>query len=75
MRTYTIELRADFIDESKHEILLGMAREKARELMTCAVLLKDKREPQVAFQTGDLFEGNKELELISDEEREEMRGE
>lgn len=75
MRTYTIELRADFVDEDKHEILLGMAREKARELLSYAILLKDKREPQISLQSGDMFEANKELVILSDEEKGETRGE
>ena len=65
MRTYTIELKADFQDEDKHDVLLQVAREKARELLSMALLLKDKREPQIAFQTGDMFERNKDLEIIT----------
>lgn len=65
MRTYSIELKADFQDDEKHEILLQAAREKARELLAIALMLKDKREPQIAFQTGDMFERNKDLEILT----------
>lgn len=66
MRTYTIELRADFQDEDKYEIMLADVREKAREILTTALLLKDKREPQISLQSGDMFEVNKDLELLTE---------
>lgn len=69
MRTYTIELRADFVEESKHDILLEAAREKARELLSTALLLKDKREPQISLECGDMFERNKDLEIMGENER------
>lgn len=61
MRTYTIELRADFQDDEKHDILLEAVREAARTMLTTAMMLKDKRDPQIALQAGDMFEKNKEL--------------
>lgn len=73
MRTYTIELRADFVDEAKHDILLEMARTAARELLANALILKDKREPQISLETGDMFETNKDMFLL--EESEEAQGE
>lgn len=74
MRTYTIELRADFVEEGKHDILLAAAREKARELLGTALLLKDKREPQISLECGDMFERNKDLEIMEANE-EHQRGE
>lgn len=67
MRTYVIELRADFVEEDKHDILLEAAREAARVMLATAMLLKDKRDPQVTLQTGDMFESNKDLEIIASE--------
>lgn len=64
MRTFQIEIRVDFQDESKYDHITAAARDAARGLLATAMLLKDKREPQASLQTGDLFEGNKELELI-----------
>lgn len=75
MKTYTVELRADFLEEDKHDILLQAVREAARTMLTTAMLLKDKREPQIALQTGDLFEGNKQVMLFGEDERESTRGE
>lgn len=66
MRTYTIELRADFMDDEKHDILLSAVREAARTMLATALLLKDKRDPQIALQTGDMFETNKDLDVMED---------
>lgn len=72
MRTYTIELRADFQDDEKHDILLQAAREMARQLLATALMLKDKREPQISFSSGDMFERNKDLEILTEAD---LRGE
>ena len=68
MRTYTIELRADFQEEEKYDILLEAARQMARELLGTALMLKDKREPQISLQTGDMFQRNDDLQILSPEE-------
>lgn len=68
MRTYTIELRADFQDESKYDIMMEAMREMARQALTTAIMLKDKRDPQISLQSGDMFERNKDLEIITPED-------
>lgn len=73
MKTYTIELRADFQDEEKHTVLLQAVRATARQMLSTAMLLKDKREPQISLQAGDMFEKNSDLEIITPEDLE--RGE
>lgn len=73
MRTYTIELRADFVDDSKYDLLAIAAREMARQLLSTALLLKDKRDPQIAYSSGDMFSRDKDLEIITAEDLE--RGE
>lgn len=75
MRTYTIELRADFQSEEKYDILTEAAREKARELLAIALMIKDKRDPQISFSTGDMFERNNDLTIMSAEGEETVRGE
>lgn len=66
MRTFLIEIRCDFQDDSKYDLMTTAAREAARGLLTHAILLKDKRDPNITLQSGDLFEGNKEIELITE---------
>lgn len=67
MRTYTVELRADFQDDEKHDILLSAVRDAARTMLTTALMLKDKREPQIMLQTGDMFERNNDVMLFEGE--------
>lgn len=73
MRTYTIELRADFVDPEKYDLLMQMMREKAREIMAVAILMQDKRKPQISLQSGDMFERERDLEIITPDDLE--RGE
>lgn len=68
MRTITIELRVDFQEEEKYDIILEAVREGARTMLGTAVLLKDKRDPQISVQHGDMFERNKELEVFKPED-------
>lgn len=74
MRTYTIELRADFQDEEKHDILLTAVREAAQTMLTTAMMLKDKRDPQISLQSGDMFVRNEDI-LLFDDSDEDTRGE
>lgn len=73
MRTYTIELRADFVETEKYDLLMQAMREKAREIMAVAILMQDKRKPQISLQSGDMFERDRDLEIITPEDLE--RGE
>jgi hypothetical protein len=68
MRTYTIELRADFVDAEKYDLLMTAVRQAAREVLTTAVMLQDKRPPQVSLQSGDMFERNKDLQVLTPED-------
>lgn len=65
MRTYKIELRVDFDSEEKYEIVLQAAREMARNLLSTSMLLKDKRDPQISLESGDMFERNTDLEILT----------
>lgn len=67
MKTYTIELRADYVDEEKHDVLLEAVREAARVMLSTAMMLKDKRDPQIMLQAGDMFEKNKDLTIFEGE--------
>ena len=67
MRTFTIELRADFQENDKYDLMLEAARATARELLATAMLLKDKRDPHISLQCGDMFEQDRDLEIFSPE--------
>ena len=68
MLTFEIQLRVEDVDDEKKQIIVEACREKARELYAIAHLLKEKRDPQIMFQTGDMFETNKDLEILSAED-------
>lgn len=72
MRTYKIELRADFQDDEKYNLLLDLCRAAARELLGSALLLKDKRDPLMRLEMGDMFSRDENVELITPED---LRGE
>jgi len=70
MITFEIQLRTEDYDDEKREIITSLFREKAREIYAMALMLKEKRDPQIMFQTGDMFETNKDLELVTAEDLE-----
>lgn len=67
IRTYTIELRVDFEDEEKYDAMTEVAREAARSMVTMAMLLKDKREPQIMLSAGDMFMRDNDLKLTNED--------
>ena len=67
MRTFKIELRVDDSDKEKMPLVEQAARVAAKHLFTTALLLQgDGRKPMIAFQAGDLFEGEQEISLADD---------
>jgi hypothetical protein len=75
MRTYTIELRADYQTDDKHDVLLEAVREAARTVLATAMMLKDKRDPQISMQVGDMFNKDAEVQLFNDDLQEKPSGE
>jgi len=69
MRTYTIELRVDYEDESTYDLTLEHVRETARQMMTVAMLMKEKRPPRMSVTAGDMFEVSDEKGMFPEHER------
>lgn len=64
-RTYQIELKIDFDDESRHDELVPALQRAAQKLLTQATLLADtQRKPQVAIRSEDFFLGNDDINLL-----------
>lgn len=63
LRKYSIELKINFDDDNRHKIALHMMRRLARQALTQAAMISDGREPQVAFTSGDFFEGGTQESL------------
>ena len=67
-KTYRIELKMDFNDDTRHEALISVAKQYARDLLASAMLLQDGRPPQVALITDDTFEGMEKISIIEESE-------
>lgn len=65
-KTYRIELKIDFNDDNNHEVMLGIAKQYARDLLGSAMLLQDGRKPAVALMTDDSFHGVDEIDLLEE---------
>ena len=66
LRTFTIEIRADYSEEGKHEVLLTACRDAARTILTTAMMMQERRAPQVALMSSDFFAGNDDLKIEED---------
>jgi len=65
MRTYTIELRVDFDDDvdTKKETMDKAVRMAAKHLLANALIISDKRKPDIAAEYDDLWIGSEEISL------------
>ena len=57
LRTYTIELKVLFDDESRNDMALKLVRRAAKTLLTQASLITDGRQPKVHIHSEDVIEG------------------
>lgn len=68
LKVWTIEVRVDFDEKSKEALMLRDVMHKAKELITTAQLLADKRKPDIAVHSDDMFLGREQVELFDGEE-------
>jgi hypothetical protein len=71
VRTFTIELRADYLDDDKFRVLETAMKQAAKHVYTTALLLQDKRKPEIALYGSDFFASRQEIELADDINEEE----
>jgi hypothetical protein len=71
LRTWTIEIRADFDTKDKEILLLNDIKQHVKEINGTALLLADKRQPQVSFSTSDMFAGSEQIALFVEGEYDE----
>lgn len=65
----TIELRIDFDTANKpvkEPIIIDKAKEMAKELITVAAMIADRRPPTIRMQAGDMWFDEKEIKLVED---------
>ncbi len=65
-RQFTIELRVDYADNDKNEVMRKALQHAARHVYATAVLLADGIKPQVAVFSDDFFSGHEEIKLMDD---------
>lgn len=71
--TITIELRVDFDTanaKEKNPMMLKMAQRSARELLTRAMMIQDRRAPQIMVSDGDFFSETKDVAVFGDDDPE-----
>jgi hypothetical protein len=68
MRTYTIELRVDFDDDADTKKLTmdKAVRMAAKHLLANALVISDKRKPEITAQYDDFWIGTEEINLEED---------
>ena len=64
LRTYTIEIRTDHDTADKDILALNDIKQHVKEINATVLLLADKRQPQVAFSTSDMFVGAEKIDLF-----------
>lgn len=62
--TYRIELKLD-CDEDRHEAIIQVAKQYARDLMASAMLVANtQRQPMIALFTENVFIGEEEINVL-----------
>lgn len=65
-RQFTIELRVDYADSDKNEVMRQALQIAGRHMYATAELLGDGVKPQIAMFSDDFFDGHAEIALIDD---------
>jgi hypothetical protein len=65
-RQFTIEIRVDYADNGKSEVMKKAMQQAARHVYATATLLADGVKPQVAVFSDDFFTGHEEIALLED---------
>lgn len=69
--TITMELRVDFDTANaavKNPIILREVQKAAREVLTKAMMLQDRRPAQIMVSDGDFFSETKDVAIFGDDE-------
>lgn len=65
-RQFTIELRVDYADADKNEVMRQALQIAGRHMYAVASLLHDGVKPQIAMFSDDFFDGHAQIALIED---------
>lgn len=64
LKVWTIEIRVDFDTPERQEIMLKDVMLHAKALLTTAQLIADKRKPDIAVHSDDMFAGREEISIF-----------
>jgi len=67
-KTYRIELKIDFNDDTRHDALKEVAMQYARDFLGSAMLLQDGRRPACVLMADDTFVGMEEIDILPESE-------
>jgi len=65
-KKWRIELITDHDDPEKDKIVKEFLCNGARHLLTSAMLIADRRPPQIMVEGEDIFEGTEQISLLED---------
>ena len=68
-KNWIIDLRIDFDTKEQEDLMLTAVRTSAKELLTTARLIADKRKPDIAIHHNDMFEGRDQIDMFTPEEK------
>ena len=71
-RQFTIELRVDYADPEKDDIIRSTCQRAARYVYATAALLQDGNNPQIAVSSDDFVSGHKPIALLDGTGQEEQ---
>lgn len=63
-KTVTIELRLQFSDPRKFDIVRRAAIKSAQGLLAAASLISDQHKPTIALSSFDVFDGMEKIEVL-----------
>lgn len=63
-KTYRIELKIDFSDETRHDAMLEVVKQYVRDLLGSAMLLQDGKRPACVLHMDDSFLGVDEIDIL-----------
>jgi hypothetical protein len=66
-REFTISLRVDHYKDDKDQVTRDLVRMAAKHLYTQAMLLQDRRPPQITVSSSDMFDSTNDIKLVDDQ--------
>lgn len=66
MKTYHLKAKIDFVDAERHEAILQIVRQAAQMILGSALMIQDKRPPNVTLEVHDMMNGTEVISLTGE---------